>query len=226
MVGFLLTAIEPPLDSYALTMAPVSVISTCAGLAVVWNVVLAPCTLGEQLTQVRVGAATAIVLGTLSMGVFGPHAEVRYSTEQYLGLICGVAATLIGDFEAVDCSQAFLGIAKAEQNLARLDRYKKALQAASGMDAAQKEFLARSKSQQAEPTAQAEFLRSLELSLFEMLALDIESTVSAVAMLCLGDTSVTKEVRRSRARGLQKLGKVRFRFSACARLHHDTRNVC
>lgn len=122
--------------------------------------------------------------------------------------------------------RGYLGIAKAEQNLARLDRYKKALQAASGMDAAQKEFLARSKSQQAEPTAQAEFQRSLELSLFEMLALDIESTVSAVAMLCLGDTSVTKEVRRSRARGLQKLGKVRFRFSACARLHHDTSNMC
>ena len=57
----------------ALSLAPMSIISTCAGLSVAWNVLLAPCTLGEQLTKVRVGAAAAIVAGTICMGVFGPR---------------------------------------------------------------------------------------------------------------------------------------------------------
>ena len=41
-----------------------------------------------------------------------------------------------------------------------------------------------------------------------MLALDIESTVGRAVDLCLADTSVDKETRRARAKGLMKLGKI------------------
>ena len=76
----------------ALTLAPASIIATCAGLSVAWNVLLAPCTLGEQLTVVRAGAATAIILGTISMGIFGPHAEVLRSPEEYMALMARPSA--------------------------------------------------------------------------------------------------------------------------------------
>ena len=83
---------EPPLDGVALTLAPASIISTCAGLSVAWNVLLAPCTLGEQLTYVRAGAAIAIIIGTICMGIFGPHAEVLRSPEEYIALMARPSA--------------------------------------------------------------------------------------------------------------------------------------
>ena len=86
-VGIFLTLCEPPLDSIALTLAPMSIISTCAGLSVAWNVILAPCTLGEQLTVVRVLAAAAIVAGTILMGIFGPHSEVSRTGQQYIEIM-------------------------------------------------------------------------------------------------------------------------------------------
>ena len=109
-----------------------------------------------------------------------------------------------------------LGIAAAAQNAQRLKRYAKALGAAQDMQAKQKEFLSQSQSQQA--TQAPSFQREVEGSLFEVLALDIESTCSAVALLVLGDVSVSKEVRRRRARGLQKLGKIfQGEIPKCAR---------
>ena len=59
VLGAVLTLVEPPLDSVALTLAPVSIISTCAGLSVAWNVVLAPCTLGETVRRAQPAAALA-----------------------------------------------------------------------------------------------------------------------------------------------------------------------
>jgi hypothetical protein len=79
VLGFLLGVIEFPLDGFAFTFAPYSIMGACAGLGIVWNVVLAPCVLGEQLTVVRLSAAAGIVIGTFLTGVFGPHEEVRAS---------------------------------------------------------------------------------------------------------------------------------------------------
>ena len=47
-----------------------------------------------------------------------------------------------------------------------------------------------------------------QTSLFNMMALDIESTVGKAAKLCLQDTSITKEQRRTRAKALLKLGRI------------------
>jgi hypothetical protein len=77
VAGVVLIIFELPLEGFAFTLAPYSVLSACAGLGVAWNVILAPCLLGEQLTMVRTSAAAAIVVGTILSGVFGPHQEVR-----------------------------------------------------------------------------------------------------------------------------------------------------
>ena len=55
---------------------------------------------------------------------------------------------------------------------------------------------------------QACFGAAAQEGLFNVLALDIESTVGAAASLCLADTSVDRESRRERARGLLKLGLI------------------
>jgi hypothetical protein len=54
----------------------------------------------------------------------------------------------------------------------------------------------------------AEHAAKVQASLFNVMAIDIESTVGRAAMLCLHDSSVTKEVRKERARGLLKLGRI------------------
>jgi multidrug transporter EmrE-like cation transporter len=87
VIGIVLTLCEPPVDSVALTYAPMSIIAACAGLSVAWNVVLAPCLLGEQLTMMRVGVAATIVFGTVLIGVFGPHTEVRHTASEYMELL-------------------------------------------------------------------------------------------------------------------------------------------
>jgi len=44
--------------------------------------------------------------------------------------------------------------------------------------------------------------------LFNIMALDIESTVGSAARLCLSDTSISREERQERAKGLLKLGRI------------------
>jgi len=92
ILGSILTIMEPPLDAYSMSLAPVSIVSACAGLSVIWNIVLAPCLLGERLTVVRLAASAVIVVGTILTGVFGPHYEVEYSAAEYLALLTSTAS--------------------------------------------------------------------------------------------------------------------------------------
>jgi len=55
---------------------------------------------------------------------------------------------------------------------------------------------------------QEKFAEDIQASMYNLMALDIESTVAAAVSLCCADTSVTKEVRRERAHGILKLGKI------------------
>ena len=48
----------------------------------------------------------------------------------------------------------------------------------------------------------------MENSVYNLMAVDIETTVAAAVAKCCADTSVSKEVRRERAMGLLKLGKI------------------
>lgn len=85
---FFTGVIDPVFDAGAYAFAAASIVTACAGLVIVWNVILAPFTLGEQLTRSRAAGAALIVIGTAGTGVFGDHRTVDRSLEEYLDLIC------------------------------------------------------------------------------------------------------------------------------------------
>jgi len=58
------------------------------------------------------------------------------------------------------------------------------------------------------PEEQAKKRNELEESMFNIMALDIESAVGTAASLCLADVAVSKEVRQQRAKGMLKLGLI------------------
>jgi len=86
-LGLVCTAmIDPAFDISAYSFAAQSIIAPCAGMVVVWNVLLAPITLGEQLTWTRKLGALLICLGTICVGLFGNHSEVDRTVAEYLEL--------------------------------------------------------------------------------------------------------------------------------------------
>jgi len=94
-LGLVCTAmIDPAFDIAAYGFAAQSIIAPMAGMVVVWNIIIAPFTLGEQLTRPRVVGALFIVLGTLCVGIFGNHKEHKRSVDEYLELFSsGLALT-------------------------------------------------------------------------------------------------------------------------------------
>lgn len=85
--GLILTAVvDPAFDLVAYSFAAQSIIAAAAGLVVVWNVLLAPCTLGEQLTFSRKLGAALICTGTVLVGVFGSHEDPQRTPVEYLEL--------------------------------------------------------------------------------------------------------------------------------------------
>ena len=60
----------------------------------------------------------------------------------------------------------------------------------------------------AQESADAAHRDELENNMFNIMALDIESTVGTAAKLCLFDSSIDKDTRRARAAGLYKLGLI------------------
>ena len=94
-LGLCCTAIiDPAFDISAYSFAAQSIISPMAGMVVVWNVLLAPYTLGETLTRSRKLGALLIVLGTLFVGLFGNHNSVDRTVEEYLVLFSRPLALL------------------------------------------------------------------------------------------------------------------------------------
>ena len=86
-LGLVFTAvIDPAFDLMAYSYAAQSIIAACAGLVVVWNVIIAPFTLGERLTRSRAVGAALVCSGTIALGVFGNHAETERTPEEYLAL--------------------------------------------------------------------------------------------------------------------------------------------
>ena len=92
-LGLLCTAmIDPAFDISAYGFAAQSIIAPCAGMVVVWNVLLAPCTLNERLTRSRLSGALLILLGTICVGLYGSHDDVERSVDEYLQLFSRPAA--------------------------------------------------------------------------------------------------------------------------------------
>ena len=53
-----------------------------------------------------------------------------------------------------------------------------------------------------------QFEEKLKKSIYNLMATDIESSVASAVAMCCADTSVSKEVRRARAQGIIKLGRI------------------
>ncbi|CAD7924249.1 unnamed protein product [Amoebophrya sp. A120] len=74
---FINAFIGPFLDAFAYQDVAQSLITPLTGLGVVWNTLLAPCTLGEVLSAKRVIAITLIVLGIILTVCFAVKVESR-----------------------------------------------------------------------------------------------------------------------------------------------------
>ena len=94
-VGLLCTAVvDPAFDLTAYSFAAQSIIAPCAGMVVVWNVLLAPYTLKERLTASRLMGAALVCVGTVIMGLCGNHTDVERSVTEYLELFSRPAAVV------------------------------------------------------------------------------------------------------------------------------------
>ena len=94
-LGLICTAmIDPAFDLSAYGFAAQSIIAPCAGMVVVWNVLLAPCTLNERLTRSRLTGALLICVGTICVGLYGSHDDVERSVDEYLALFVRPAAVV------------------------------------------------------------------------------------------------------------------------------------
>ena len=92
-LGFFFTGfVDPVFDASAYSFAAASIVTACAGLVIVWTVILAPCYLREPLTQSRAASALLICAGTIGTGVFGNHVEVDRTVDEYLALFTRPAA--------------------------------------------------------------------------------------------------------------------------------------
>ena len=100
-LGLALTAvIDPAFDLLAYSFAAQSIIAAAAGLVVVWNVLLAPCTLGEELTPSRRLGALLICAGTVCIGLFGNHEEIERTPVEYSQLFARPAAIVEPEADA------------------------------------------------------------------------------------------------------------------------------
>ena len=103
-LGLVCTAIiDPFFDLLAYSFAAQSIISPMGAMVVVWNVAIAPCTLGEVLTRSRKIGAGLIVLGTLFVGFFGNHNDTERTVDEYLELFARPVALFYYLFSAIWC---------------------------------------------------------------------------------------------------------------------------
>jgi len=94
-LGLLCTAvIDPAFDVSAYSFAAQSIIAPMGGMVVVWNIAIAPYTLGEALTRSRVAGAVLIIVGTLFVGLAGNHEDTKRSVDEYLALFARGEAVL------------------------------------------------------------------------------------------------------------------------------------
>ena len=92
-LGLICTAvIDPAFDVAAYGFAAQSIVAPMAGMVVVWNILIAPWTLGEALTRSRKFGALLIITGTLFVGRFGNHEEHERSVDEYLKLFSSPVA--------------------------------------------------------------------------------------------------------------------------------------
>lgn len=70
-------------SSFAMLLGPNSLVAAVDGMIIVWNILLAPYTLGEAVTVTRLSAAIVITAGTCLTAVFGNHHNHLHTPAQY-----------------------------------------------------------------------------------------------------------------------------------------------
>jgi len=102
----------PALDALAYSVAAQSIVSSCSGLAVAWNILLGSQFLGERLSVSRTVGAIVILAGTVGVGASGNHEDqVVLTGADYLAIYTRPAAliyyTVIFGFWVLACSVRF-----------------------------------------------------------------------------------------------------------------------
>jgi len=76
--------ISPAMEGAAYAFTAQSILSACAGMVLLWNIVLAPVLLQEKITLARFGSALVIVIGTMGVVISGNHQrQVMYDSGQW-----------------------------------------------------------------------------------------------------------------------------------------------
>jgi len=74
-------AVGPLVDMGSYAFAPQVVIAPLGGLDVVWNTLIAPCTLGEKLTPTLLVGVVLIAAGATGTSFFGHHDDQEYTLQ-------------------------------------------------------------------------------------------------------------------------------------------------
>lgn len=81
-VGLMLqVALNPLCDMAGYALAPATVIAPVTGMDIVWNTVIAPCSLGEKLTSRRLLSTCMIFFAATASVLFRPIKQVEWTTE-------------------------------------------------------------------------------------------------------------------------------------------------
>ncbi|CAE7242050.1 Mtpn [Symbiodinium natans] len=81
-VGLMLqVALNPLCDMAGYALAPATVIAPVTGMDIVWNTVIAPCSLGEKLTSRRLLSTCIIFFAATASVLFRPIKQVEWTTE-------------------------------------------------------------------------------------------------------------------------------------------------
>ena len=78
-LGLALVLVYMCMDLAALSYTDQTIITSCGGMAVVWNILVAPMTLGEGITKSRLTGAVIIVAGTVMAAASGNHYDVEFT---------------------------------------------------------------------------------------------------------------------------------------------------
>ena len=86
----LLIGVYSIFNNFAVRFAPNSVVSAVDGMIVVWNILLAPFTLGEAVTLSRLAGALLITVGTILSALLGNHTDQETTAQAYQQQLCTV----------------------------------------------------------------------------------------------------------------------------------------
>ena len=93
LIGVVLwSVVYPVFDISALNFAPESTVFSVDGMIVVWNIILAPYTLGEPITRSKLTSALVVTVGTIGAGAFGSRADSATTSAEYMALLCSASS--------------------------------------------------------------------------------------------------------------------------------------